>query len=558
MDNMLYIIAGLVLILLIAGFLLRKNKAHKQSAQPPVSSVRNDTAPAPKTDYGTPAQSNQNDSNKFDNITIAQRFVDQQRYDKAIEAINRGLNEKPNDSQLSIKLLSIYATLDQPENFNNVYDTIKIHNDAKTLTLANELKDLYVGEQSPTAVQELVTEDNQASFDALDFDLSTTDQVDDAAEIAEHPVVEDSHDAVIDKPIDSPVFSNEIDDINPNTENAEDSFDLTLSDLEEDFNEPDADNEAHVTPLSITDNDNLHTSTSDSADTIKNDNVIEDHDLSDFEFDFDAPTETTSIETSDVPDVRDSTNETLALEDDFILDFDDLSADADKDIVVTNDGDTNTQEYSIDATQSSEDDFALSLESLDTSDNINTTSNDVLPATENNDNIDNFIFEDIDFADNTSENLSLKDDIFADINLEETLLKDETEITDVEESNIAPDEPLVFDDSKLIDDNFDLDDTSSLFDSPSDTEPVSTAAPVEAETSVPTQDTESAEEFSSRFAADFDFVKSLDSNQVTLDLAGQYLQLGEYDSAKRLLNEVIAQGNSEQKQQAKLLLERTA
>ena len=53
-------------------------------------------------------------------------------------------------------------------------------------------------------------------------------------------------------------------------------------------------------------------------------------------------------------------------------------------------------------------------------------------------------------------------------------------------------------------------------------------------------------------------MKSLDSTQVTLDLAGQYLQLGEYDSAKRLLNEVLIQGTSEQQNQAKVLLDRTA
>ena len=74
----------------------------------------------------------------------------------------------------------------------------------------------------------------------------------------------------------------------------------------------------------------------------------------------------------------------------------------------------------------------------------------------------------------------------------------------------------------------------------------------------PATGTVTDEDFSAQFAADFDFVKTLDSNQVTLDLAGQYVQLGEYDSAKRLLNEVIAQGNSEQQQQAQQLLERTA
>ena len=45
---------------------------------------------------------------------------------------------------------------------------------------------------------------------------------------------------------------------------------------------------------------------------------------------------------------------------------------------------------------------------------------------------------------------------------------------------------------------------------------------------------------------------------MTLDLAGQYLQLGEYDSAKRLLAEVMTNGNSEQQSQAQALLDRTA
>ena len=112
---------------------------------------------------------------------------------------------------------------------------------------------------------------------------------------------------------------------------------------------------------------------------------------------------------------------------------------------------------------------------------------------------------------------------------------------------------MLFDDHILIDDDFDLD---SLSDSPTAATP---DAPVEINTDITTEaEAETAEDFSSRFSADFDFVKSLDSHQVTLDLAAQYLQLGEYDSAKRLLNEVMVQGNSEQQNQAKALLERTA
>ncbi|WP_186474757.1 FimV/HubP family polar landmark protein [Psychrobacter sp. KCTC 72983] len=554
MDNMLYIIAGLVLILLVAGFLLRKNKAQKQSAQPPVSSVKNTAAPASKTDYGPAAQTNQNDSNKFDHITIAQRFMDQQRYDKAIETINRGLNEKPNDSQLSIKLLSIYATLDQPENFHDVYNSIKTHNDAKTITLADELKDLYIGEQSPVAAPEVVTdeattENNHDGFDSLDFVLSTTNQADDTADIFDRPVIEDNNDLVIDKPIDSPVFSSEP------TENVDDSFDLTLSDLEDDFNESNATDETPVTSLA-TDDDSLYISTSDHTDTIKNNEVIEDNDLSDFEFDFESPAENTLIKNSDVSDVQDSESEALVLEDDFILDFDDLAADADKDASVNK----NEEKAYSNAVQNIEDDFTLSLDDLDESDDIdavNTFAINEPSTTDVSNDIDGFVLEDIDFENADSDSSTLEDDSVANLSFEEQLINDDTDIDAFEASDTTPVTSLRFDDDTPIADDFDIIETDSSLDPSVATPPASTVAPAELETAISHEAVESAEDFSSRFAADFDFVKSLDSNQVTLDLANQYLQLGEYDSAKRLLNEVIAQGNSEQKQQAQLLLERT-
>ena len=36
---------------------------------------------------------------------------------------------------------------------------LKLHNDAKTITLADELKDLYIGEQSPVAAPEVVADE---------------------------------------------------------------------------------------------------------------------------------------------------------------------------------------------------------------------------------------------------------------------------------------------------------------------------------------------------------------------------------------------------------------
>jgi len=105
-------------------------------------------------------------------------------------------------------------------------------------------------------------------------------------------------------------------------------------------------------------------------------------------------------------------------------------------------------------------------------------------------------------------------------------------------------------DEWLIDDNF-----IANFDDPIDSD-ARVAAPV-VELSFGHANEQSLVDFDSQFSADFDFVKSLDSQQVTLDLADQYLQLGEYDSARRLLAEVIEQGSHEQKQKAQALLART-
>ncbi|MCG3859757.1 FimV/HubP family polar landmark protein [Psychrobacter sp. Ps2] len=554
MDNLLYIIAGLALILLVAALFLRKNKAQKSSSSP-INARKNTSTPSQKVDYGTPTHTNVSNSHKFDHITIAQRFMDQQRYDKAIETIKRGLSEKPHNSALSLKLLSIYATINQPEDFNNIYESIRAHNDSQTIAQADEIRNLSFDELEPAAVQTLAPDNAKDDFGAIDFDLPISQN--DSTNTVDHQSIEESNNAndnAINEPIDSLEVSNEIDNINPTTENPNDSFDLTLSDLENDFVAPNTTNEMPVTPLDNVDNDVLKSSA--------NDNVSnnEDNDLSDFEFDFDS-FDDTSNESSIDTNLSHDDNEKAVLEEDFILDFDDLAADTDKDNVVTNDISTNSEQHSFDTIQNSEDDFSLSLGSLDTLDDIDTVSNDDLSTTENDSDFNNFILENTDFGNNASESTTLEEDNFADTNLEESLLNDDIEVNDVsvvEESNIAPAAPLRFDDNTLIDDDFNIDDADSLFDAPSATTPVSTAAPVESDTSITPQEAESAEDFSSRFAADFDFVKSLDSNQVTLDLADQYLQLGEYDSAKRLLNEVIAQGTSEQKQQAQLLLERTA
>ena len=542
MDYMLYIIAGLVLIILIAVLVIRKNNAQRPSEQPAIKADKAAPVSAPSAVKGATTQAVNSDK-KFELTEIAQRFMDQQRYDKAIETLNRGLAEKPNDSQLTLKLLAVYATTDQYDDFNRVYDSIKMYGDAKSIAQANDLKALLTEEQNQAAARAMPADSGQdAGFESIDFDVPAN-----KAE-KQHSGV----DANLDKEaVSHTAYKSDLVDSSDSTlanssafDNIEQDFDLSLNDLEESISEPAKED---LTTLTVTDVDD---NSSDS-------------DL-DFDLDFDADLaeqEVTATEpattTLSNDGLNDAANEMTLDDEAFVLDLADLEIDSDDDNLSVNDADA------IEASHIEEDELALSLDSIDdandTSVKAQQSSNETPVVMADNpanfddfDNFDNFTLEDDAFENtNTLESNDVfeNNNVFENNSAEELSFEDvNTADTDAVASSTAP-TAVTFDDNTLIDDDFDFD---SLSVTPTAT------TPVEVESIGGIESVETTEDFSARFAADFDFVKSLDSNQVTLDLASQYVQLGEYDSAKRLLNEVISQGNSEQQSQAQALLDRTA
>ena len=532
MDNMLYIIAGLVLILIIAVLVMRKNKAQKPSGQPSIKAG------------GTESLSTKADNNnekKFDHIEIAQRFMDQQRYDKAIETLNRGLIEKPHDSELSLKLLAVYATIDQSDNFNKVYDSIKAHNDTKSVAQADELKALLTEEQNQLAQRALPADDSEdAGFESIDFDIPAdkvernTSTLDSAAAQA----VEYKND-LLNATDENLTVSNNFDNLDSfdNFDNIDQAFDLSLDDLEDNTS---------VTPLT--------TLNIADEETLANSTTTTDTDNNDFDFDFELSEQSDiSTESPVTPVSKDNSNEIMLDEEDFVLD---LEVDAGENNVSVDD------QITTDAIQTDENSLSLSLDGIDSIDTLNETENKAVieQPIAIEDSFDDFNIEGDIFDSNSIEKSSFEKSSFENSNIENSSLEDINIVENKTEASSLSPTTVMFDDDTLIDDNFDFD---TLSDSPTATMPVEVDHDIgsiayndtdlTAETNV-----ETAEDFSLRFAADFDFVKTLDSNQVTLDLAGQYVQLGEYDSAKRLLNEVLVQGNNEQQQQAQLLLERTA
>ena len=467
--------------------------------------------------------------------------MDQQRYDKAIETLNRGLIEKPHDSELSLKLLAVYATIDQSDNFNKVYDSIKAHNDTKSVAQADELKALLTEEQNQLAQRALPADDSEdAGFESIDFDIPAdkvernTSTLDSAAAQA----VEYKND-LLNATDENLTVSNNFDNLDSfdNFDNIDQAFDLSLDDLEDNTS---------VTPLT--------TLNIADEETLANSTTTTDTDNNDFDFDFELSEQSDiSTESPVTPVSKDNSNEIMLDEEDFVLD---LEVDAGENNVSVDD------QITTDAIQTDENSLSLSLDGIDSIDTLNETENKAVieQPIAIEDSFDDFNIEGDIFDSNSIEKSSFEKSSFENSNIENSSLEDINIVENKTEASSLSPTTVMFDDDTLIDDNFDFD---TLSDSPTATMPVEVDHDIgsiayndtdlTAETNV-----ETAEDFSLRFAADFDFVKTLDSNQVTLDLAGQYVQLGEYDSAKRLLNEVLVQGNNEQQQQAQLLLERTA
>ena len=547
MDYMLYIIAGLVFIVLIAVLVMRKNKAQKPTEQPSFKAEK--ATPLSTTDVvkGATTQANTDNNEKFNHIEIAQRFMEQQRYDKAIDTLKRGLAEKPNDSQLTLKLLAVYATIDESDNFNKVYDSIKTHGDAKSIAQADDLKALLTEEQNQAAERALPADNNlDTGFESIDFDLPANKIENNEPTIDpslnEQAVTHNEYKNDLAARSDSTLeTSNDFND-------SQQDFVLSLDDLEQDIDEPAATSAAPVIELDIADAESLSTSTVSGT----NDNNSD----SELDFDFDlAEQDNTASETnaSLSKDDLNNTDDEITLDDeDFVLDLADLELD-------TSETNMSLNDESMTDVSSLKDDLALSLYSIDDNNDtpvetetLSDETSAVIDDSLNDLEFDNFVLEDHPSENNhVLESNGIDEISFADV---------DTTDNQTNETIASSNAPTTdrFDDNTLIDDSFDFD---SLASAPTATTPVDVAS--EIENNVPSEFTadtevEATEDFSSRFAADFDFVKTLDSNQVTLDLASQYVQLGEYDSAKRLLTEVINQGNSEQQSQAQALLDRTA
>lgn len=354
MDNMLNIVAGLMVIILLAVLLLRRNKAQKPPTRSITKASKSTATSVPvarkPTESSRPDQSViDQGATKFDPLTIAQRFIDQQRYDKAIETLERGLKDKPQDTQLSLKLLNIYAITNQHEDFNKTYDAIHSSADTVAIDEANQLKALLDQEQvQNTPVQPQA--DKEADFESIDFDLSTSQQATQTQPIQNIDSLDNSDDFnTLDLNVQSETV--EAQHIDSDNNANDDGFSLTLDDLE-------------TSELEVSDSETSHAGSDNTEFDISADETFEkpsstvENIDNDFTFDFDPPADTDLFveETPKTHAQESHSEESISLENDFVLDLEDLSKETDDfDIQENENAEQNTE---IDSSE----DFMLFLE----------------------------------------------------------------------------------------------------------------------------------------------------------------------------------------------------
>lgn len=616
MDPIMIGIAAVVILVIVAGvFLMKKGKSQttvdtqtevkrpktlaEQQRELELQRQSQMPSPAapnlPQTTLQA-AQTLNTTENAQHELQAAEQLIQTQDYEGAITTLRRALKNHPSHSGLNFTLLNSYALAKDYQHFNSFYLEVLAVNNADLTTQANNLKMLVDEEQRITARSAAMTHTAEAvESDGLDFDLpgfkqdSDKPAINSTSQVAMPSVTEAAQPATLANGANSNA-DNELDfdfaldvpetkiapvtpvppETDPTTETTaaqSQSNELTFDDF--DFDLPSKQPATAETvaapvlesPTEIVAPVTEEPVTTTSASNVNNEAISD----SDFDFDFSLPeTQSTPTATAVEPMIMTQTAAPSAdnIADDFDFDFD---LNAEPAVTPTNDATTET---------------ALSFGASDTKASSNLTSDaatSVPFASDEATDIASFALDDelilqaeaatlatvatpsvtepvVDLAEvsapievkapSQSDSLLISDDMF------DFALDDDTTKAQDATSNVLVTEPTPSDD--LIDLSFD--DTATQATNQTTTtrtaslETTSIADNVSLTTAPVVED----------LSAILDVIKDIDTDTLNVDLAEQYVNLGEYDSAKRLLDEIKDSNNTALVERATALRQRIA
>lgn len=604
MDPIMIGIAAVVILVIVAGvFLMKKGKSQatvdtqtqvkrpktlaEQQRELELQRQSQTPSPAtpdlPQTTLQTAQTLNTAESAQHE-LQAAEQLIQTQDYEDAITTLRRALKNHPSHSGLNFTLLNSYALAKDYQHFNTFYPEVLALNDADLTTQANNLKMLVDEEQRINARSAAMAHTAEAvESDGLDFDLpgfkqdSDKPAINSTLQVAMPSVTEVTQPAT---PVDgvSSNADNELDfdfaldapetkiapvaPVPPATEPTTEttaaqsqSDELTFDDF--DFDLPSKQPATAETSPVLESTTEIFAPIDEPVATTLASNVnneaISD---SDFDFDFSLPdTPSTTAATAVEPMATTSaapSAENIADEFDF-----DFELNVEPAVTPTHDATTEP---------------ALSFDASDTKASSNLTSDAVtsvpVASDEATDNA-SFALDDelllqaeaaslatpatpsvadpvVDLAavstPSQSDSLLISDDMF-DFALDDDTTKEQDPTSNVLVTEPTPSDDLIdlsFDDAATQATNQTTTTPTASLESIADNA-ISTTAPV-------------VEDLS----AILDVIKDIDTDTLNVDLAEQYVNLGEYDSAKRLLDEIKDSNNTALVERAAALRQRIA
>lgn len=614
MDPIMIGIAAVVILVIVAGiFLMKKGKNQttvdtqtqvkrpktlaEQQRELELQRQSQTPSPAtpelPQTTLQTAQTLNTAESAQHE-LQAAEQLIQNQDYEGAITTLRRALKNHPSHSGLNFTLLNTYALAKDYQHFNSFYLEVLALNDIDLTTQANNLKMLVDEEQTITARSTAMTHTPEAvESDGLDFDLPGFKQdsdkpvINSTSQAAMPSITEMAQPATLANGVSSNA-DNELDfdfaldvpetkiaPVAPATNTAEttaaqsQSNELTFDDFDFDLpSKQPATAETVAAPVleSTTEIfapiDEPVTTTLASDSSHFNNEAISD---SDFDFDFSLPeTQSTPTATPAAPMITTPTAAPSADKsaDDFDFDFE---LNAEPAVTPTNDATTEP---------------ALSFDASDTKASSNLTSDaatSVPVAGDEATDIASFDLDDelllqaeaatlatpatlsvaepvVDLAEvsapievkasSQSDSLLISDDMF------DFALDDDTTKVQDPTSNVLVTEPTPSDD--LIDLSFD--DAATQATNQTTTTPTASLET----TSIADEGSLTTAPVVEDLSAILNVIKDIDTDTLNVDLAEQYVNLGEYDSAKRLLDEIKDSNNTVLVERAAALRQRIA
>lgn len=525
MENLLYILLGVLAIVLLIVLLLRgKKKDDNEELDGPLFddvddqqddefglNLDDESAPAVATvdeDDAADAPPVQGQGGSQDPLEDVEVYVAYGRYPQAVDFLRNEINKSPERADLKVRLLELLKEMGDDAAFQQqatAYAGTGAEVEAAIARLG--------GASAPSG-----QDDEELSLDDLEMGLSSD---------------------LDNEPASAPTIEAEAPSLEPESTDELADFDFELDSAEADNEDAtvmlDADSEASPSSASAQDDD--------------------------FSLDFDS-----DDDAAKEPEMSDADKQSLSA--DSLLELDDVgSATLEDD---TEFGDLNLDEMNaefddLSAEPAADEELDLSLDDLDLSDETGAAPQ----STEDDTLSDLDIDLELDEAEKSLEGSADGDDSLDDITALD-LDAPQEDAAPVADAEIDAEQVAAADDGSLEDllgdDELNLDDDQTLsFDAPevTDTEVADVEEPKEEAMSIesaavpdaPADDTpapSSADVLADE--DDFDFLGETDENATKLDLAKAYIDMGDNEGAKDILNEVISEGNDQQQSEARELL----